>query len=172
MLVTPSLTRAAAICLNRLTKRRTALCLSIVALTTGQSLARWRGLERGRRRLILRAFLMLSLATAAVALLPFRIAIRSGSVPLRRRSRVVATDCVWAVEVGARHVPWHAVCIQQGLAVQRMLRSEGIDAILHYGARHHPKSGKLEAHVWVTVDDVPVIGGVEAGGFAPVAAYP
>jgi len=64
------------------------------------------------------------------------------------------------------------MCIEKGLALQRLLRTSGTDARLHYGARHDPVSGRLEAHVWVTVDGRAVIGGEEAVGFAEVASYP
>jgi hypothetical protein len=53
-----------------------------------------------------------------------------------------------------------------------MLRSRGTEAILHYGARHHPESRKLEAHLWVTVEGRTIIGGEEARGFAVIASYP
>ncbi len=53
-----------------------------------------------------------------------------------------------------------------------MLRASGVDAVLHYGARHDGEVGKLRAHVWVTVGGHPVIGGAEAEGFAELAAYP
>ena len=53
-----------------------------------------------------------------------------------------------------------------------MLRRRGIDARLHYGARNDHSAGNLEAHVWVTVDGVVVIGESEAGRFAEIAAYP
>lgn len=85
---------------------------------------------------------------------------------------MTAEECVWAVEAIARRLPWRTVCIQKGLAVQRLLRSSGVDAILHYGARRAPDSGELEAHVWVTVAGEAVIGGEEAVGFAEIAAFP
>lgn len=135
-------------------------------------LLRLRRLGRARRGLLLRAGLVLSLASAAVALLPFRRAIRFGSID-RDPARLDRTeDIVWAVEAIARRVPWRAKCIEQGLAVQRLLRRSGVDARLHYGARHHPRTGKLEAHVWVTSGGKTIIGGEEAGGFAEVACYP
>jgi hypothetical protein len=64
------------------------------------------------------------------------------------------------------------MCIEKGLAVQRILRSSGVNAVLHYGARHHSETSRLEAHVWVTVDGRPVIGGEDAPEFASVATYP
>jgi hypothetical protein len=123
--------------------------------------------------LLLRASFALSMASAAVALLPFRRAIQIGSVPLvSGQKRWRSEDCVWAVEAAARRLPWRTMCIQKGLAAQRLLRRSGTDARLHYGARHHPQDGKLEAHVWVSVEDKIVIGGDEADDFAEVGVFP
>lgn len=140
-------------------------------MTSARSFVRLRGLSGERRRLLLQAATLLTLASTAMTLLPFRRAIRFGCVvPGHRRSS--AEDVVWAVEAAAGRVPWRTMCIEKGLVVQRMLRLAGVDAILHYGARHHPDTSKLEAHVWVTVDGRPVIGGAESGEFARIAHYP
>jgi hypothetical protein len=135
-------------------------------------IARYHRLPAIRRRILLRAVLTLTLTSVAVALLPFRRAIRLGSATLSRRSEILADDIVWAIEATARRLPWRTVCLQKGLAAQHMLRSAGIDAVLHFGARHEPQSRDLEAHVWVTVDGHPIIGGEQALGFASVATFP
>jgi hypothetical protein len=135
---------------------------------------RFRHLGRERQSLLIEAAYELALASASVALLPFRRAIVRGSTPLpaaHGRSATIET-LVWAVEAAARRLPWRTVCIEQGLAAQRMLRRRGIDARLHYGARNDHSASKLEAHVWVTVDEVPVIGASEAARFAAIATYP
>jgi hypothetical protein len=62
------------------------------------------------------------------------------------------------------------MCIEQGLAAQRMLRSAGAEAVLHYGAQHEP--AKLAAHVWVSVGGTIVIGGEEAADFREIATFP
>ena len=134
-------------------------------------LATYQRLSKARRRLLPRALITLAAASAAVALLPFRRAIRFGCAE-GGRTEVSADDVVWAVETISRRMPWRTVCLQKGLAVQYMLRSAGIDARLHYGARHDPASRDLEAHVWVTVGGRAVIGGEGAGGFAAVATFP
>lgn len=128
-------------------------------------------LSRDRKAALVSAALALTAASAAVALLPFRMAIAFGSIPLGRRTALTAEECVSAVEAAARRLPWKTVCIQKGLAVQRLLRRAGIDAVLHYGARNPPESAKLEAHVWVSVDGVAIIGGEEAAGFAEIANF-
>ena len=79
-------------------------------------------------------------------------------------------DCVWAIEVSSRRLPWRTACIEKGLATQRLLRTAGVNAILHYGARH--QGSRLEAHVWVTVKDMSVIGGPEDIAFAKMAEFP
>ena len=134
--------------------------------------ARLRRQSPERRRLLLSASTLLTVASAAVAALPFRKAIRFGSVPIGRETPLILDDLVWAIEAAARHLPWRTLCIEQGLAGQRLLRRRGVDASLHYGIRHHPESDKLEAHVWVTVNGRPIIGGEEVPGFAEVARYP
>jgi hypothetical protein len=129
-------------------------------------------LPRDRRRTLIRASLSLAAASAAVALLPFRTAIRFGSVALKPRNGVTPEDCVWAVEAAARRLPLRTLCIEKGIAVQRLLRSGGVDAVLHYGARRATNPGGLEAHVWVSVGGKTIIGGEEAAGYAEVAAFP
>lgn len=141
-------------------------------MMSANPLARYKRLSKIRRMLLPRAMVFLVIASAAVAWLPFRKAIRMGSTGLKRRSAATPEDVVWAVEAASRRVPWRTVCLQKGLAAQHMLRSAGFDAILHYGARHEPEHRDLEAHVWVTIDNRVVIGGEEAGGFTRVATFP
>jgi hypothetical protein len=135
-------------------------------------LARFYRLPSDRRRTLARACVVLTAASAAVAFLPFRKAIEFGATPLRRQFGLSAEACVWAVEAAARRLPWRTMCIQKGLAVQRLLRTAGVDAVLHYGARRGADSGKLEAHVWISVDGRTVIGGEEAAGFPELAVFP
>jgi hypothetical protein len=129
-------------------------------------------LSAEQRWLLLRAACVLSSASAIVALLPFRRAVSFGSVTRRKKRGPTVSNCVWAVKAAAKRLPWRTKCIEQGLAAQRMLRQTGVDAVLHYGARHDPHSGRLEAHVWVSVAGETIIGGEDASGFAEIAAYP
>jgi hypothetical protein len=96
-----------------------------------------------------------------------------GSLPLTVRPPAgdITEDVRWAVETAARNVPWRAMCIQEGLALQRMLRRRGIDARLHYGIAKD-QTGELQAHVWVAAGGSVVIGGSEAPRFKCVATYP
>ena len=141
---------------------------------TAGPLIRFRRLRARQRRLLMKASILLGVASAAVALLPFRFAIRFGCVPLRfRRGRgSEQADILWAVRAAAQRLPWRTMCIEKGVVAQRMLRSSGVEAILHYGARYDPVFGRLEAHVWVSVGGAAVIGGEEAAGFREIAAFP
>jgi hypothetical protein len=143
----------------------------VLQLSKASFVQRLRRLTGEQRLLVLRASFMLGLASGAVAMLPFRFAIRFGCVPVKGAT-VRVSDCVWAVETAARRLPWRTMCIEKGLTAQRMLRSGGLPAVLHYGARHHPETRKLEAHVWVTLDRQVVMGGDEAPNFALIASYP
>ena len=135
-------------------------------------LLRLQRLGRERGGLLVEAVGALALSCAAVAFLPFRRAIRIGSVSRAPGRSGSVSDCVWAIEAPARRMPLRAVCIQKGLALQRMLRRRGVDARLHYGARNEPPPGKLHAHVWVSVDGDVVMGGNESPDFAELAVFP
>ena len=133
-----------------------------------RAITRWLRLAPERRRLVARALATVIGVSAAVALLPFRRALGFGLVPLGTRDAVAVSDVVWAVEAAAARVPLRTMCIEKGLAVQRLLRRSGIPAQLHYGARIDPTDGALKAHVWVSVDAVTVIGGEVAADYAEI----
>ena len=126
--------------------------------------ARWRALVVEAARNLLRAKI-------ALRLLPFRRAVRSGSVALGPVRSADVAAIVRAVEAVASRLPWRTVCFDKGLAVQRSLRRRGFDARLHYGLSA-PSSGQFDAHVWVELDGAVVIGGEEAVGQHSVAVFP
>ncbi len=135
--------------------------------------SRWARLGRRRQALLAEALMAITAASAAIRFRTFKRAIRMGSLPLTKQPAAgdVTDDVRWAVETAARNVPWRAMCIQQGLALQWMLRRRGTDARLHYGIAKDER-GELEAHVWVAAGGSVVIGGAEAPRFKCVATYP
>ena len=136
-------------------------------------ISRWVRLGKRHRPLLAEAVLAVAVASASVRFRPFKTAISMGSLPLTDRppSGDITDDVRWAVETAARNVPWRAMCIQQGLALQWMLRRRGVDARLHYGIAKD-EGGELQAHVWVAAGGAVVIGGAEAPRFKCVATYP
>lgn len=135
---------------------------------------RFVALDRRDQLLSGEAMASLALMSAAVAILPFRRAIRLGAGVTAVGSAdeaAVIRRIVWGVARVARVVPWRALCLQQGLAVQVMLRRRGVDAVLRYGVGNGP-DGELAAHVWVTVGTTAVIGGDVVQAYREVACWP
>src|SRR5262245_60761568 len=103
-------------------------------------LRRFAALSWRERGILFEATAAIVLASVAIAVLPFRIVVRSAAWPRRRppvgpHARSAIRERVrWAVTASARRIPWRAVCFQQGLATQWMLRRRGIPSTLHYGA--------------------------------------
>lgn len=131
-------------------------------------------IERDARDNLLLAEAVIELlqAWAVVRFLPFRSAVTFGSTRLAEEKPGMSdAQLAWAVSAASAHTPWRSVCFQQGLALQRMLRRRGVDARLDYGIGHSD-AGDLQAHVWVSVDGVTVIGGEQAPHFKCVASYP
>ena len=134
-------------------------------------------LPRHDRRFLLEATFWLAVAGLAIAVLPFRQIGRLASRPIRRpepspSARLREVKRIRrAIIVSAAQVPWRAVCFQQGLAAQFMLRRRGVPSVLYYGAALDNGSG-LSTHVWVRDGDVDVIGGEIANRFAILATFP
>lgn len=120
---------------------------------------------------------MLALSAIVIAVLPFRYAGQLSSLRIGRAEpsgdeRTLAVRRVrWAVLASARRVPWRAMCFEQGLAAQMMLRRRGIASVLYFGAAINDPKG-LSAHVWVRDGEVDVLGGEVASEFAVLTTFP
>jgi hypothetical protein len=79
-------------------------------------------------------------------------------------------DIGWAVEAGARTLPWNTLCLTQAIAAGRMLARRDIPSLLHVGLDRDDRDG-LRAHAWVTAGRKIVVGGAEVGQFARLTAY-
>lgn len=113
------------------------------------------------------------MASLLIALLSFR---RIAALAASRTHETSATPAqaqaiARAVTAWGRRVPWRAVCFQQGLAVQLMLRRRGLAAALYYGAAHDAE-GQLVAHVWVRSGARDVIGCEGAERYGLLAVFP
>ena len=139
----------------------------------------WRRLNKlaWRDRLLLaEAAATLAVASLAIRLLPFRRVVSAvaragdGAVP-ERGSPAEIRRVRWAIEACARRLPWRIVCFQKGLALYKLLQRRGIASSLHYGVAQNPERG-LAAHVWVTHEGEPIIGGEQAAAFTCLATFP
>ena len=124
--------------------------------------------------LVVEAFGALVLASLLIAVFSFRrIAALAGQGGGDRPTAtpVLAGDLDWVLSAWVRRVPWRAVCFQQGLAAQLMLRRRGLSASLYYGARRDD-AGALVAHVWVRSGEVDVIGCADSETYGVLAVFP
>lgn len=134
-------------------------------------------LTRHDRVLLVETTFWLAQARFAIAVLPFRYVGRLASLSVRRKEpllpvRKAAVDRIrWAIGVCARWVPWRAMCFEQGLAAQFMLRRRGVRSVIYYGAAPDDERG-LSAHVWVRDGEIDVIGCEIASRYAVLAKFP
>jgi hypothetical protein len=112
--------------------------------------------------LLVEAVALLALARLIVIIVPFRFVARLlARMPQSGRSdEMLIRRIAWAVRLGARNVPWRAVCLPQAMAAMVMLARRGCASSLHVGAGRVPDGG-LIAHAWLMSDCTIVIG--EAG---------
>jgi hypothetical protein len=126
---------------------------------------------------LIEASFWLVVAEMALSVLPFRYVGLFAAGPIRRptpsgQERIMQVRRTrWAITTAARQLPWRAMCFQQGLAAQCMLRRRGIPSVLYYGAAQHDQKS-LSAHVWVRDGDIDVVGGEMASRYAVLATFP
>ena len=132
-----------------------------------QARHRWREIAQ-----VAEAAVALSVASLAIAILPFRWIVRSMGSSTADNMRCAAD--VQAVRIAvrraSRRLPWRIVCFQEALAVHWMLRVRGNPSRLHYGLKQ--ADGRLTAHVWVTLAGAAVIGEEAYEGHVCVAVFP
>ena len=134
-------------------------------------------LQWNDRLILFEAIFGLALSWIVIAILPFRYVGRLSSRPIGRAEpsgeerTLIVRRVRWAVRALARRVPWRALCFEQGLAAQLMLRRRGIRSVLYFGAAASKPKG-LAAHVWVCDGDVDVVGGESASEFTVLATFP
>jgi hypothetical protein len=64
-------------------------------------------------------------------------------------------------------LPWHPTCLRQAMAVRWMLRRRAVPTLTHLGIAD---VASMDAHAWVTVHDVTVVG-ARARPFIAVASF-
>lgn len=90
--------------------------------------------------------------------------LRRAFLPPRRlgpADRDAAARVGWAVRHAARLVP-RATCLTQALAAQIMLARRGVPSVLQIGvdrAADSTGSARFEAHAWLEVDGLVLVGG-------------
>jgi len=115
-------------------------------------------LPASEKLLLLRAAWLLTLAAAALRLLPFLAAKKIFRRPVASaRDDVSITTLCWSIEVAARRIPG-CRCLAQALAGASLLRAHGVAAEVVIGVAADA-GGALDAHAWVISDGRVLIGG-------------
>jgi hypothetical protein len=146
-------------------------------MPTGRPLRKLWSLPRADKMLIAEAVFYLAFAAVAISFLSFERLGRLASFPVRRPPPLTATRqqegkrIRWATRACGGRIPWRAMCFEQGLAAQLMLRRRGIPSTLYYGAAPDRARGVV-AHVWVRDRNVDVVGCEIAQNFAVLATFP
>jgi hypothetical protein len=133
-------------------------------------------LPAGQRRCALEAVVQLTRASLELRVLPAPRTVRLlGTVqpaepvepPGADQLREAALVGSVITRVAAR-LPWRPTCLRQALAAKRMLARRGIVNRLHLGVTG---AAVAEAHAWVTVGDLAVVGRPGVERFVPLAAF-
>ena len=91
------------------------------------------------------------------------------AAPVEARDQALAAEIGAVVAAVAAAAPFRALCLEQALAVRRMLVRRGVPAVLHIGMAQ--ESGGRDAHAWVTAGDRVVSGHADLGRFTVIARY-
>ncbi len=147
-----------------------------------RKLRQFLALDGGGKWLFVRAYCLLGVMRAAMALSSFKrlahglehggdlsgIAVQGGARGQR------ALEIGRAVRAAARHTPWDSACLVQALVAQRMLRAEGIGGVLYLGAMLGEGDGEdrsFDAHAWVKSGEAFVTGQSGHERYAVVSTF-
>ena len=121
-------------------------------------LAKFAHLPAAHKPVLLAAVWWLLLASLALRALPFRMARKLFSRPVRAtRDQIPVETLCWAITAASRRIPG-CRCLAQALAGARLLRAHGVAADVVIGVAA-PAGGTLDAHAWVISNDRVLIGG-------------
>ncbi len=125
-------------------------------------------LPREERRILLRAWLSLLLADAALRLSPLpkvQRLLASKSRPATGGGSTPPARLMQLVDVAARHHLRPMGCLQRSLVLQSLLQRQGFAADLRIGVRKH--AGALQAHAWIEQAGQPLFEDPEVGSDFP-----
>jgi Transglutaminase-like superfamily len=136
-----------------------------------RALSKFLSLDRSERLLLLKTFLLVSLASVTLRLLPFTIVqrlVEIRTVPSGRMyDRHPIERCLWAIGVAGRYVPGTS-CLSLALAGRAVLKKQGYPARIHIGVSRDHKCS-FAAHAWLESQGRIVIGGDDSALlFAPL----
>ena len=111
------------------------------------------------RQLFIQALLLLPLSALALRLISFK-RLQSFLIhlaPVKQPSKEIppnARSTHVLVQAAARHGAYCATCLPQSLTLWWLLRRQGVESDLRFGARK--EAGQIEAHAWVELLGIPL----------------
>lgn len=133
-------------------------------ITMMRLLRRFSARSRADRALVLRAVRKVALIRLGLWLLHPSYVLRRVETAVESRGRgkgvrkgIPVATIAWAVRASSRVVPG-ATCLTQALATRSLLAVYGHTSDLRIGVARS-NGGDLEAHAWLEVEGIPVIGG-------------
>ncbi len=132
-------------------------------------LTRLVGLRSSERRLLLRAFVVVGVAQAALWLLPLVIVRRVVARTAGAIEQVPVERFVWAVNVASRYL-LRPTCLAQAMATHALLTGAGYASSVEIGVVKDAVHG-FEAHAWVICDNEIVIGGPDVARYVRLTAW-
>jgi hypothetical protein len=149
-------------------------------VSLSRDVARARGLEPERRRVLIEAVVWLGLLRVAVAALPYRRVaslLRLTPSDLGEASLISAAAgghgaelIGWAVQAAAVRTPWLSTCLVQSLAGSAMLRRHHLPGIVYLGVARDTE-GELIAHSWLRCGERILTGAAGYQRYSVIAAY-
>jgi transglutaminase superfamily protein len=120
---------------------------------------KFRRLSGFERQLFIQSLLLLPLSGLALRLISFKRlqSFLTRLAPANQSSNEMAqhariTNAV--VQAAARHGVYSATCLPQSLTLWWLLKRQGIESDLRFGARK--EAGRMEAHAWVELSGIPL----------------
>ncbi len=138
--------------------------------TIGRKIRAFLAADPRRQWLVIEAAASLLVARIALSVMSFRRMSREFGefvAPAGSRAAPPATpdvvsmrvieDVRWSVRATAPFMPFRALCLQQAMAAQSMLRRRKIASTMHFGAGRD-ESGSMIAHAWLETAGVEITG--------------
>ena len=120
------------------------------------------------RRLLIRAFLIVSVSRVTLSILPMALAQRAVGPFAGRSAGLVVGRVVWAIKTASRYIP-RATCLTQAVAAHALLTRAGYESCIEIGVAKRA-GGRFEAHAWVICGDIVVIGGPDVARYVRLTA--
>lgn len=120
------------------------------------------------RVVLLRAWWLLLVVDVALRVVPLTWLLPRDGVRRPRTPPPSPERIAWLLDVARRHSPARATCLSDALVLTRLLRAEGLEAVLNLGVAR--AGGPLRAHAWVESGGQILVGAVDGETYGRLIA--